>query len=188
MRAVPIPPMLKSRIFEQLAQQRGAWHRKRFFYATAAAACLLFAVGILMGNRQEKVRFNANELVLNHDRSVEDPRVNVEGWLAGQGIAYHPKTALNPHLLAFHGMASVQGKQVPVLYYRSFERNLFAQVYILRDTDFDLSTLPESYSGSSAFGHQIVISRDAEQPTKLAYVIVFTGDSLEPFLSKFSST
>ena len=180
MQSAPVPLALKSRIFDRLATQQGALHRRRFFYAAAAAACVFAVVGLLTWKPQRQVKFDVNEFVMNADRYVEDPKPQVDAWLAAQGIHYQPPVAFDPRLLASHGMVTIQGKQVPMLYYRNAERNVFAQVYILRVDDFDLSSLPRSFSGSSGYGH-VEIMLDAAQPTKLAYVIVFTGDSLDPF-------
>ncbi len=183
MRQVPVPPGLKSRIMDQMATQRGALHRRRFFYAAAAAACIIAAVGLLVWAPHRQAAFDLNQLVLNADQFAENPGAQVDNWLAPQGIAYHPPVPLNPRLLAFYGMATIQDKQVPALHYRiSGQRTDFATVYIVREADFDLSNLPENHSGgSSAYGHQVTVFRDP--PNKLAYVIVFTSDSLDPFLT-----
>lgn len=185
MQAVPVPPRLKGAILDRLSTQRGTMHRRRFFYVAAAAASVLLAVGLVTWKPQTKEKFDVNGLLVRQDSFVEDPKEKVNEWLAAQGIRYQPPVPFDPRLLAFHGTATLQGKQVPMLYYRSFERNVFAQVYILRDTDFDLTTLPETFGGSSVYGHQVKILRDVEQPNKLAYVILFNGDTLEPFLIKF---
>ncbi len=180
MQAVPIPPGLKSRILDQLATQRGAQHRRRFFYSAAAAACVFAAVGLLTWKPQSQVKFDINEFVMNADSYIEDPKPQVDAWLKAQGVHYKPPVAFDPRLLTFHGLATVQGKQVPILCYRNVERNVVASVYILRGDDFDLSALPRTFSGSSGYGHTEILL-DPAQPTKLAYVIRFTGDSLDAF-------
>jgi anti-sigma factor RsiW len=186
MRAVPVPLGLKSRILDQLATQRGAMHRRRFFYAAAAAACVVAAVGLLVWKPYSRAAFDLNEIVLNADRSVENPNSQVDSWLSAKGIVYQPPVAFDPHLLAFYGMTTIQGRQVPTLCYRS-ERNDFAQVYIIREADFDLSNLPESYNGgSSPYGHQLMVFRDKQN--KQAYVVLFKGDSLDPFLIHSQAT
>jgi len=43
-----------------------------------------------------------------------------------------------------------------------------------------LSDLPKTFSGSSGYGH-VEVMPDPAQPTKLAYAIWFTGDTLDPF-------
>jgi hypothetical protein len=183
MQVVAVPPGLKSRILDQLATQRGALHRRRFFYAAAAAACVVAAVGLLTWKPQSQVKFDINEFVMNADSYIEDPKPQVDAWLAVQGVRYQPPVAFDPRLLTFHGMATVQGKQVPMLCYRNVERNVEARVYILRGDDFDLSVLPRTSNDSSGYGH-VEVMLDPAQPTKLAYVIRFTGDSLDPFKSQ----
>jgi len=185
MRSVPVPPHLKTRILDQLATQRGASHRRRFFFAVAAAACVVIAVGILTWKPDSRVRFDINEVSRQADQNFENPQGEVDRFLATQGIKYQPEIPLNPRLLAFHGTTTLQGKQVPMLYYRSFERNLYAQVFIIREADFDLSALPQN-EGGSGLGHQIKIVRDADPKAKHIYVILFNGDSLDPFKPQFA--
>jgi anti-sigma factor (TIGR02949 family) len=185
--SIPVPAGLKSRILERLATERGAWHRRRIFGVTAAAAAIVIAVGVFAWKPSGKVKPDLDGLVRI------DPAQTVDPWLAELGIRYQPANDDGPvpfdsHLLAFHGMATVQGKQVPMLYYRSVEGNVTAQVYILKDADFDLSSLPKSLGGSSVFGNRVEVLKDAEHPGKLVYVVLFTGDSLKPFLVKFQST
>lgn len=188
MKAVPVPPGLKARILDRLATERGAWYRRRFYQVAAAAAAVVIAVGLMTWDRNLRVKPDLNVVLSDADLLVQNPQDRVDAWLAAQGVRYNPEEPFDPRLLAFHGWAEVQGKKVPVLYYRSFERNVFAQVFILRDGDFDLSALPETFSGSSVYGHQVTVVRDREQPTKVAYVVLFTGDTLEPFRLKYSST
>lgn len=186
MKAVLVPSGLKSRILDQLATERGAWYRRRIFAVTAAAAAVILAVGLFAWQPHSKAKVDINELVLKEDRYVEDPNGAVHPWLEAQGIQYHPPVPFDPRLLAFHSMTTIQGKQVPMLYYRG-ERNVFAKVYILKEADFDFGSLPQTYSGSSVYGNQVTILRDTEQPNKFAYIVLFTGDSLDPFLTKYQT-
>ncbi|MCE9531959.1 MAG: DUF3379 family protein [Planctomycetes bacterium] len=185
MKAVPVPANLKARIFDRLATQRGAWQRKRFFYAAAAAACVIFAVGILTWKPANRARLDLNELVHQSGPNFEGRQDKLDQWLATQGIRYQAPVPFNPHLLAFHGMTTVQGKQVPTLYYSNVEQKCHAQVFIIREPDFDLTNLPENFGGSLGFGQQIKIFREPGQPMKQAYVILFTGDSLDPLLVRY---
>lgn len=183
MRAVTVPSGLKMKLLGRLARERGAVHRRRFFYAAAAVACVVIGIGILNWNQPNRPKLDLNGLVQLEDHRIEQPKEAAEEWLAAQGIQFHPPVDLNPRLLATHGSVTVQGKQVPTLYYRT--HSAYAKVFIFRDTDFDLSSLPETWSGSSVFGHQVKVFRDAQHPTKQVYVVLFTGDSLEPFLNRF---
>jgi hypothetical protein len=182
MRAVVVPSGLKAKIFDQLATQRGAAHRRRFFYV-AAAASIVVAVGILTWQMPQKEKLGVNELVRVQPLYVEDP-LKAQEWLRGQGIAYQPPVAFDSNLLTVCGMTVLQNKQVPTLIYRAVDAHgtIYAQVYIVRESDFDLSSLPTTFSGSSADGSSIEIHRDSG--AKLAYVILFKGGTLEPFRSK----
>jgi hypothetical protein len=179
MRAVPVPPGLKTRILDRMATQRGAVYRKRLFYVASAAAAVLVAVGILTWRSPQPEKLDLNVLI-----RFEDPKEKAERWLLEQGIAYNPPVPLNPRLLAFHYMKTIQGKQVPTLVYSA--GGLFAEVFVIRAGDFDLAALRDGSGGSSPEGYHVEIHRDSTQPGKLVYVILFKGDSLEPFLTQLS--
>jgi hypothetical protein len=182
MRAVAVPPALKGRILNRLATQRGAVYRKRLFYAAAAAAAVVIAVGVVTW-RPHPAPLNLYELVHSLENQSDNPRGEIDMWLAKHEIHSQPPVKFDPRLLAFHGMKTIQDKQVPTLEYRVGD--LKATVYLIRDSDFDLSSLPNATdgSGSSVEGYHIEIFRDRDQPNKLAYVIVFKN-SLEAFLIK----
>jgi hypothetical protein len=189
--AVPVPFGLKSRILDRLATERGAWHRRRLFAVAAAAAALLLAVGIF-GRPASKARLDLDALVRNADQLNVNPSGKIDDWLAGMDIRYRPKEPLDPHLIAGYGMVEVQGKQVPTLLYHSVDHNLkrsvFAQVFVLREADFDFSSLPKDDEASAGiFRRKVQIVRDGDQPDRLAYVILYEGDSLAPFLSKLAA-
>jgi anti-sigma factor (TIGR02949 family) len=188
MRAIPVPPGLKSRILDRLATERGAWHRRRFYQVAAAAAAVILAVGLFSWESQKRVIADPNQLLASLDRDAESPEARLNDWLAAQGVAYHPPAAFDPKWLGFYGWAEFQSKKVPLIYYNNPERNVFARVYILRDRDFNLSNLPPAFGGSSIHGFRLELFRDPAQPDKLAYVVVTNGDSLEPLLVRLSST
>jgi hypothetical protein len=190
-KAVPVPPNLKGRILDRLAADRGARFRRRFYQVMAATAAVVIAIGIINRERQSRVRVDFDEFVKAEEDGNSRPKV--DEWLALHGVRYsHP---LDPKLLAFHGFADLQGKKVPMLYYRSLDRNVFAKVFILKETDFDFSNLAQTTDPgggsqiiSPRFGLRVEVLRDREQPNKIAYVILYNGDSLEPFLAQFQST
>jgi len=191
-RAVPVPPALKARILDRLATQRGAWYRKRIFYAAAAAACVLVAVGILTWKPTQSVQFDPSKLAMEQVRLLDDPRVQLDSWMESQGVTYAPPVPFDPKLMTFHGLTSVQGKQVPMVEYRGYDpatsTAVVARVFVIRDGDFDLKSLPETFGGSLANGLQAKIDRDRQQPNKVAYVVLYSSRSLDPFLTKYSST
>lgn len=184
MNAIPVPPGLKAKIYDRLATERGAVLRRRLYYVAATAAAIVLAVGFLNWNPERKPKVDLNELVKNADQQIENPKVAAEAWLASQGIRYEPPLPFDPHLLSFHGMVFIQGRQVPMLCYRSYEdgRPVSARVYLLRSDDFDLSSLPKQLDGGSWGGHQVEVHPAADQADKLVYVIIFNSTRPDPFL------
>ena len=192
MSAIAVPPGLKARIFDRLATERGAVQRRRFWYATATAALVIFAVGVLTWNPERKPKIDLNELVQNADQLVDDPQGAADAWLIAQGIQQQPPEPFNPHLMAFHGMVTVQGKQVAMLCYKSYEDGISvsAKVYIIRGSDFDLSALQKPPDGGSwgERGNQVKVYPGSDQTNKLIFVVIYNSRTLEPFLKQFQST
>jgi hypothetical protein len=190
MSAIPVPPGLKAKIFDRLATERGAVLRRRLWYVAASAASIILAVGLLTWNPERKPKVDLAQLVMQGDQLVENPKVAAETWLASQGIRYEPPLPFNPQLLSFHGMVVVQGKQVPMLCYKSYEdgRPVSAKVYLIRSHDFDLASLPKQLDGGSWGGNQVEIRRAAGQGDKLVYVVIYNSRKPDPFLIQFSST
>jgi len=193
MRNVPLPINLKARILDQLATQRGAWYRKRIYVGAAVAACLVIAVGLLTWKPPRQAGLDLDEIALNADRYMHSPQEKIDRWLGERGLRYDPPVLLNPRLLAFHSMTENQGRQVPTLHYQTIDpmtnEPIFAQVYLIREGDFDLAALRQATEGSSTKGYHLEVHRDREHPDRLVYLILYKGDHrLEPFKVNFSST
>jgi hypothetical protein len=192
MRAFPVPAALKSRILDRMATRRGASHRRRLFTVGAAAAAVLLVVGVLNWAPTRTTQLDVDGLAARTGSRLDNANGRAEDWLASLGIAYHAPAPFDSRLLVFHGTSTIQGKQVPALEYHSFDAAnsapVIATVYVIREGEFDLKALPESFGGSLAKGMQAKIFRDRDQPDKLAYVVVFSGNNLDPFLTKYSAT
>jgi hypothetical protein len=180
MRAVPVPGLLKANILERLQTARPkAWHRRPLWRVAAAAAAVLMAVGLgfaLWGN--SRVQLDPQKIVAEND--AKGPKPDAQRWLAEQGIAFLPQTPLNLDLLTFYGLTEFQKKTVPTLQLYNGQRNVIARVYVVREPDFDLKNLPDTNSSLSG-PWRVEILRDQNLPARLAYVVVYTGDNLEPF-------
>ncbi len=161
MRSVSIPASLKAKVLDRLATQRGAVYRRRFFVAAAAAACVVISVGLLTWDRRGPAKLDLNELIADAERHLEDPRGTVHSWMKEQGVAFEPPVAFDANLLAFHGMTTLQGKQVPTLIYRRVDPRTGAAVHayvcVLQGKDWQLNELPEEFSGSSPLGFHVEI-------------------------------
>jgi len=185
MQAVPAPPRLKSKILDRLATERGALYRRRLFAVVAAAAAIFVAVGIFSWEPFRKTKLDLDGMVVKEDEYGNNPEPVVKAWLKGLGVDYQPAEPLDPHLIACHGITEIQGKQVPMIFYQNADRRVVAQVFVIRAVDFDVSNLPQTRSGSSGlFGRNIRVIADKAHPADVAYVVLFTGDSLDNFKAK----
>jgi hypothetical protein len=130
----------------------------------------------LWGN--SRVQLDPQKIVAEND--AKGPKPDAQRWLAEQGIAFLPQTSLNLDLLTFYGLTEFQKKTVPTLQLYNGQRNVIARVYVVREPDFDLKNLPDTNSSLSG-PWRVEILRDQNLPAQLAYVVVYTGDNLEPF-------
>jgi hypothetical protein len=180
MRAVPIPGLLKAGILERLEAARPkVWHRRPLWRVAAAAAAVLLAVGLVLTfGGSGRVQLDPQKIVAEND--AKGPKPDAQRWLAEQGIAFVPQIPLNLDLLSFYGLTEFQKKTVPTLELYNAQRNVIARVYVVREPDFDLKNLPDTNSSLSG-PWRVEILRDQNFPARLAYVVVYTGDNLEPF-------
>jgi hypothetical protein len=193
MRAVPVPDGLRTRLLAQLDAEREHWYRRRLVRAAAglaAAAAVVLAAWLAISHLRRPV---PPQLPLAGEEFFADTanpspakveegfwqqyRVRVEA--PGNGGDDH---SLNYSLLRYYGMAPFQGKSVPMLLFT--RGNDQARVYILSYRDFDLK---EAVANRQIFvsGCQIEVwpppsAADVNNP-RFAYVIIYTGDSLQPF-------
>jgi len=186
-RVVAIPADLKMRIRDRLATERGTWYRRRIF-AGAAAAAVLFAAGIFIWGSSPKARLDLPELVQNADQFISNQKGSVDFWLAAKGIRYELPEPLDPRLTVAYGIAPIpiqggQVKQVPMVLLHNREGNVFAHVFILRDDDFDLSSIQEYDDPATSYKKKVKVIKGA----KVAYIILYDGDSLDPFKIKVGS-
>jgi hypothetical protein len=180
MRAVPIPSLLKEGIVGRLeAARTRAWHRRPLWRVTAAAAAVLLAIGLVLTfGGSGRVQLEPQKIIAENDS--KGPRPDAQRWLAEQGIAFVPQVPLNLDLLTFYGLTEFQKKTVPTLQLYNAQRNVIARVYVVREPDFDLKNLPDTNSSLSG-AWRLEVLRDQNLPERLAYVVVYTGDNLEPF-------
>ena len=201
MRAVPIPAGLRERLVTRISERRGTILRRQAYRVAALAASVLLAIGIGIGaltaarpvpdTFELTVRGDALAAVMQADGGQRvalqpdaptDPRIaranrdRVQHWLADEGL---PTTLPEPFdfglLLSYH-WEPIQGRQVPVILFRERQGSGFAKVYLFRSLAFDLKTVP--YAQSSYCEARPYPNR----PAGVTFVVVFTGQSLAPFL------
>jgi anti-sigma factor RsiW len=192
MREVPLPVGLRQRVMDRLAKDRAA-RRQRWLVRAAgvAAAFLLVAVSWWLWAAATVPALDVDRI---HEQAfreqVESPDSGkVTAWFREK---YHVTTvapsqigeaALNYNLLVSYGMEDLLGQQVPMLRFRQGANT--ARVYIVTDWQFRIKDVTDGavFPGS---GQNISVWKHPSNP-HLAYVIVYTGESLRPFLLDFPS-
>jgi len=175
MRDVPVPSELRDRIVHRLAAQRDSWYRRRIFgpLVGAAAAGLFVWFGL-----HELTRPIEPDLARLQDEinAVGTPTPIVVQWLQRRDGKEPP--GFNAGLLTHSALADFQGKKVPLLEYRQGADQ--AWVYVLNDRDFNLKSLEGQAHGSSG-RYSVTVLTNPDDP-HTAYVVIFTGQDLAPFM------
>jgi hypothetical protein len=186
MRAVIVPEGYRSRLLTRLDQERRDWYRRwpmRHARLSAAAAALFIAlVGlgaywflrplpvVLLSDKRDE-----------WDRMVQAPPAQVEEWFAAQGL----RTAAPPgwdyaNNLRDYSIVELDGKRVPRLLFIN-AKNDIAFVYILSASQFDLARCGNQTDDGS--GRYSVVVLPHPTTSKIAYLVQFTGGSLDAFLA-----
>ncbi len=183
MQAVSVPSDLKLKIESSLTASQGGGFRKKTYWAMGLAASLLLGFGGVSAYRIANApTLDLNELIVQADGEADNPRGSVENYL---GHRFSPESPINLNLLAFVGSDRLQGRDLPMIYLRNGSKNVYAKVYVVSSKDFRVAeTLPATISGF--YGHKVEKLRDKDRKD-LIYVILYTGDSINPFLDEYAS-
>ncbi len=183
MRNVPVPVDLKQKIEASLSASKGAEFRKKTYWVMGMAASLFIVFSAVSAYRIIYApTLNLNELIAQADGEAENPRGLVENYL---GHTFAPEMPINLNLLATVGSGRIQNRDVPMLYLRNGSKNVYAKVYVITSDQFRIAdSIP--VTNRSFYGHKVEKMRDRNRKD-LLYLIVFTGDSLTPFLDEYSS-
>lgn len=181
MKAVPVPTDLKDRILQKVRPRLQPWYRRRNVVASfATAAAVLIGLWFVVGPAGRS-RLDIQRVV---ERQIQPSQKELAvRWLDSQKIAFHPEFAFNLDLVAFYGNRDFMGRDTPSLLLFHPEKQVSAQIFILKSGQFDWDDIPEDFS---AYGLQIKKIADRERPTKIAYLVFFATESLEPFQDRAS--
>jgi hypothetical protein len=130
-----------------------------------------------------------DQVLAQADNDARSPRDHADRILRDEGVDFDPhQLRFDMMLLSAVGKENLQGHQVPVLYFQNTRKNSTAKVFVVKKTQFDWDGLKGQPAVQSleGFGHQVVLLEHAVRDDR-AYVVVFTGGSLEPFLENNSS-
>jgi hypothetical protein len=186
-RSVAVPAGLRGRLRARLDADR-AVHQRRWLLrrAAVAAAILLAAVLGLHWFIRPPAQVNL-ELALAEavEQRAASPEA-VEQWFGRQGVKMRAPEQFNYGLLAFYQLVEFAGeKQVPQLVFLQTTAlgPAEARVYVLSAKKFALASLAEQARLSSG-GCTVEVRWDDPEDPQFAYLVIYRGESLEPFLSR----
>jgi hypothetical protein len=185
MRAVPVPEGLDGRLLGRLDAERREASRRRWLrrlaVGGAAAACLVVAVGGALWFRSRPPVLEVGPLAgpaedISLGPSAERVRASFQRYW---GIDTFPPARFDYRQLSDYDVVLVQGRRVPKIVFRRDQSQ--AWVYVVEDGMFDLRELAADTGGGSVSARTQVLPGDR---AGFRYVVVYTGDSLDPFLNK----
>jgi hypothetical protein len=183
MRAVAVPPDLKARIVARLKPQLPAWYRRRSWQVTLATAASLLLGVYLVITASRPSKLDLQGIV---ERQIQTPQKELFlAWAAKQGIDFAPEGGLNLDLLAAFGNRDLEEREVTCLLLFHPGKQTSAEVFVIRSGQFDWKELPLLFSGS---GKQVEVLRDRNRPERIAYLVIYSTDSLEVFREHVSTS
>jgi hypothetical protein len=189
MMAVPVPANLKARILDGVTAQKAAGYRQKAWglAGLATAACLL--VGGVIGYRiWTAPEMTGAGTIAWVEQDIKDPQNPIDREAARHDLRFTPERAFDLNLLAIAGERDLNGRRVPFAYFVNSRKNAWAAVYIVKDSVLNWKTLPRDGSSvPGSFGLQLAVVPDTTRGD-VAYVVIYTGESLELFLQTGSST
>jgi hypothetical protein len=185
-RDVAVPPELRGRLLARLAGERRLLLRRRVGRLATAAAVLLAALGTVWFVRHSLRPVPDAVAIVQDDnaRATNSPE-RVEDWFREHGIAMVAPTRfndaqLNYALLDSYGLGDFQGCRVPqLLFFQPAGGAALARVYVLSGSAFNLDD-PAAATSAAGSGHRVEVFRHPDRPD-VAYVVIYTGESLSPF-------
>jgi len=185
--AVPAPANLPSKILHQLEHQPRS-HRTAWI--TAAAACLLLALGgggyFWLTDRPVMTLGDFEEFVAL--REISSP-AEIEDWFADKNMTMKVPTVIAFENCNHYSIEIVKGRRLPRLEYIAREdgegRGSVAHVYVVAEASFQIDDIVAAIARHAepivTSKHKIEALRDNEQPGYV-FVVVYTGGTLAPFM------
>jgi hypothetical protein len=183
MRAVVVPEGLRTRLLtrvetEYRTAKRRTWLRRAGVAALAASLLMGLWLGIEWKNQPVSVDTDRLAYQVFEDTSNPLPDT-VQAWFKSKGTDTIAPPDFNYGLLKYYGVADLQGKRVPLLLFVQGKEQ--ARVYILSDKQFDFKDALANPPGPGS-GCKVELRPSLKDP-HLAYLVVYTGESLVPFLA-----
>ena len=189
MRSVPVPSDLHSKLLREGFAQRGARHRRIAYQWSALAAGVLVAVGLAFsGYLRSRPDIDTNAIAMTAEQDWETREAPVRDWLVKQDLPGQLPLDFDYRYYAFHGRGELAGRDAPVVVFHGQFTNQFGakethtvRVYIVESSRFKIGDLQDAQASLV----RVTVKLHSGRPD-LAYVIVSTGDSLDPFLKRIT--
>ncbi|MDY3560998.1 hypothetical protein R5W23_002254 [Gemmata sp. JC673] len=179
---VPVPAGLRGKLVAHVASKRGEALRRRVYQYAAMATAALLLIGIGAGIiSNTRPTLDVSNLVERNGELSANKQESTERWLAAQNLPDRLPLPFDYGLLTYRGHETVQGRDVPVLVFRSRTDGGFAAVYVFsHDSGFNLKNVPEV--SSSHARAQVLVKQGSRG--NVTYLFVHTGgpSGLESFL------
>jgi hypothetical protein len=186
---VPVPSSdLRQRLLTQLETQRRSWYRRlpqRHPRLTAAAAAvLLFVVGLAVYEAvRPPQRIDLAAIAAGLNARVPASPDEIQKAFAEDGFIVIVPPDFNYQYLARYELQDFAGVRVPYLLFVRGQN--LAYVYILSASQFDVrAAVDQPREGSGRFTVEL---RPGPANSNVAYLIQYTGGSLEGFCRDHSS-
>jgi len=183
MRAVPVPADLHSKLLREGFAQRGARHRRQIYQWSSLAAGLLLVIGLGYGGYlRNRPDLDTNDIAIKTDQDSSGPREPVHAWLAGQDLPSDLPFDIDYRYYATHGHKELVGRDTPmILFHGQFGTPVIqtATVFIVDTSRFKIQDLKNAQASLV----YVTVKQHANRPD-IAYVIVSTTETIEPFLKR----
>ena len=191
MQSVPVPAGLHAKLLRDGFAVRGAKHRRTLYRYSALAAAVLLAIGVGFGGYlHTRPEIDTAAETIRVEQEWEGRSGPVREWLVKQDLPESLPVEFDYRHYVAHGWGELAGRKVPMIVFLGQFTNDFgavqthtARVYIADSTTFKNIDKLEDAQTSLV---RLTVKTDPARP-KLAYIIVFTSETLDPFLKRFKA-
>ena len=191
MQSVPVPADLHAKLLRDGFAVRGARHRRALYRYSALAAAVLLALGVGFGGYlHTRPEIDTGAELVRFEQDWEGRSGPVREWLVKQDLPESLPLDFDYRNYVAHGWGELADRKVPMVVFHGQFTNAFgvvethtARVYIADAATFkNIDKLGDAQSSLA----RVTVKYDPARP-KLAYIIVYTSETLDPFLKRFKA-
>jgi hypothetical protein len=175
---VPVPKGLYDRLSAQHRREWWGWNRKGMAAALSVAAVIFLAIGasFLLSSKPIHLTVPGDEIWM----MAANPRPeSIEAAFQSKGFKTVAPPDANYDLLHYYGVANLQGKDVPFLFFTDGKND--AHLFILPVKVFDVE---EAYANQQGMGSGWKAEIRYDPSRQYGYLIIYTGEPLNLFPKK----